>query len=541
MKISLIFLCLLGLCYAALRSRSATRSGPTASLQGASRSSRLDPTTFSPVPLNSSTALPNPMSGFFNWLEGSARYRAPVVATESYGRFSWANLETSPGKYDFSRIDRDLAALPAGGRLSFRVMAVNSCYSPNGGVDVPRYLIRGKGWYAPLAGKGCSSNHVYLPDWNDPVFLTSLTNLLNALGARYDHDARINFIDIGIMGNWGEWHLDEFPYCNSTFNTASAQLPRTSTLQAIINAHVNAFPSKRLLMLTDDKVSLLYALKINRSLPIGMRRDSWGSLHFNNSDLVTKGTTSSPISVGGVCVYAHSALSAADQKLIFSRWRTAPFVAESYGGAKALEVGGAGVVGQIRGCHVAAINNGSWSIAWNSIAPIDQTALLNSGLASGFRLSVTEVDVQQKDANTLSLRSTWLNSGVAVPYDSWTVQFILYDQKLSAILSTTNSSLNLKTVLPNADFGTCMAPATTSIPASGAVVSKDLLSIAGVPSGNYELRVRVSDAGGYLAPMRLALASAPNEDGSYTLGRIRFQHLFRGRAASAAHSRWLFR
>lgn len=96
-----------------------------------STSARLSATSFTPPQAAASAAIPNPMSGFFSWLGNSAADWAPVTENESYNRFSWANLESSQGAYNFSLIDSELAALPKGGRLSFRVMAVNSCYSSN--------------------------------------------------------------------------------------------------------------------------------------------------------------------------------------------------------------------------------------------------------------------------------------------------------------------------------------------------------------------------------------------------------------------------
>ncbi|MBK7144223.1 MAG: DUF4832 domain-containing protein [Xanthomonadales bacterium] len=44
------------------------------------------------------------------------------------------------------------------------------------------------------------------PDWNDPDFATQAAQLVAALADRYDGDARISAIQVGLLGLWGEWH-----------------------------------------------------------------------------------------------------------------------------------------------------------------------------------------------------------------------------------------------------------------------------------------------------------------------------------------------
>ena len=233
--------------------------------------------------INGLPDIPNPMRGFYNWFSKTRDTRVSISSTDFYSRFTWWDLETSQGNYDFSKIDRILDALPSGHTFSFRVSALNGCSSSNNGKDVPDYLVGGKGWWAPLTDSSCNVPSAYIPDWNDSGFLTAVNNLLAALGSRYNGDHRIGFIDIGIFGHWGEWHVMEFPYCDSTINSSGAQLPASSSLQSIVQSHVLAFPDTQLVMMTDEKDSLLYALRQNTSIPIGMRRDSWGAAIFNLS------------------------------------------------------------------------------------------------------------------------------------------------------------------------------------------------------------------------------------------------------------------
>ena len=49
-------------------------------------------------------------------------------------------------------------------------------------------------------GGGCS------PDYQNVQLQSTLLEFISALGVRYDGDPRIGFIQIGLLGFWGEWH-----------------------------------------------------------------------------------------------------------------------------------------------------------------------------------------------------------------------------------------------------------------------------------------------------------------------------------------------
>jgi hypothetical protein len=49
-----------------------------------------------------------------------------------------------------------------------------------------------------------------VPDLSDPTFIAYAQKLLNALGARYDGNPNLAFVDIGMVGSWGEWHNSNF-------------------------------------------------------------------------------------------------------------------------------------------------------------------------------------------------------------------------------------------------------------------------------------------------------------------------------------------
>ena len=52
--------------------------------------------------------------------------------------------------------------------------------------------------------------HSLSPYYSDPHLRAALVHFIAALGARYDGDPRIGFIQLGLLGFWGEWHT--FPH-----------------------------------------------------------------------------------------------------------------------------------------------------------------------------------------------------------------------------------------------------------------------------------------------------------------------------------------
>jgi hypothetical protein len=76
------------------------------------------------------------------------------------------------------------------------------------------------------------------PDYNDPRMVAAMEHLIAALGQRYNQDPRIAFIQLGLLGFWGEWHT--YP--------RSALYASPDTERRIIDAYRKAFPDKSLMV-----------------------------------------------------------------------------------------------------------------------------------------------------------------------------------------------------------------------------------------------------------------------------------------------------
>ncbi|RYY13727.1 MAG: hypothetical protein EOO04_31395, partial [Chitinophagaceae bacterium] len=142
-------------------------------------------------PIEIDSTLLNPGRGFtstgqtFN--ENLAGRLHPVSGI-SQQRFYWDQLEPEEGKINFALIDSIIdKCIRNGQQLNLRVMCQNI------EMKVPEWAMK--------AG-------VKSPFYDNPVFLEKHINFIKALGARYDGNPVVCFVDIGTVGHWGEWHID---------------------------------------------------------------------------------------------------------------------------------------------------------------------------------------------------------------------------------------------------------------------------------------------------------------------------------------------
>jgi len=75
------------------------------------------------------------------------------------------------------------------------------------------------------------------PDYDDPRMIAGMERLIAALGERYNNDPRIAFIQLGLLGFWGEWHT--YP--------RSELYASPETQRRVIDAYRKAFPEKSLM------------------------------------------------------------------------------------------------------------------------------------------------------------------------------------------------------------------------------------------------------------------------------------------------------
>jgi hypothetical protein len=220
-----------------------------------------------PANFKSIDDLPNPGRGWathssFNNDHANLSYPESTVA---YFRFTWRQAEPTDGGFAFDVMDGLIAqAHSQGQKIAFRITP-DSCTD---GFGIPDWLAaKGiNGWnYTGTDWSACFS-----PDAADPVFMSYAHRLIDAFGARYNGNPDIDTVDIGLVGDYGEWH------CTAA-SAKGAVMPPYSVRTQYIDWYFDAFPNSRLIMLPGnltqtDADTLVYAV----SRGAGWRADSWG-------------------------------------------------------------------------------------------------------------------------------------------------------------------------------------------------------------------------------------------------------------------------
>jgi len=122
-------------------------------------------------------------------------------------RFLWSQIQpTSANSYDFTIIDKAIAAAHVHNqRFHFRVMSFASTgYSGNTVIGVPAWL---RATPTATTDYHVGGKTYVVPNWNADAYLSPLEHLIAALGARYDHDERVEWFEFSGYGDWSEDHI----------------------------------------------------------------------------------------------------------------------------------------------------------------------------------------------------------------------------------------------------------------------------------------------------------------------------------------------
>ena len=75
------------------------------------------------------------------------------------------------------------------------------------------------------------------PDYFNDTLIQAVVDFVGRFGARYDNDTRIGFVQMGMLGFWGEWHT--YPH--------TSWFPSQATQNRIFDAYLQAFPTTLLM------------------------------------------------------------------------------------------------------------------------------------------------------------------------------------------------------------------------------------------------------------------------------------------------------
>ncbi|HVT92111.1 MAG TPA: DUF4832 domain-containing protein [Bryobacteraceae bacterium] len=387
---------------------------------------------------------------------------APAVAprfpqsTVSYCRWHWSVIEPEHGKIRWEILDTALAeARRHGQTLAIRLMP----YDPKH--PLPE-------WYRKSGARRANSDNskdgkIWHPDFSDPLYYRYWTELITAVGKRYDGHPDLDSVDISTVGFWGEGWSD--------------YMPAFPVQKALIDVYFDAFKRTPLIMNFDQPEALSYGT----TRGAGWRFDCLGDLRAKWSHM--RDFYPEQIARTG----------------IRDIWRKAPVSMEACGVPESWKRSGWDVnyiLAEALRWHVSTLNVKSTAIPaeWES-----QFNDFQKKMGYRFALRRAEWESPAVAGHMMPFSSWWVNEGVAPVYRPYVLAFALHSEKAGAVIRT---GADIRTWLP------------------GDAVFEDSLAIPpDLPAGSYELRVAMLDPRTLRPAIHLAVAGE-NGDGWTALGKV---------------------
>jgi hypothetical protein len=395
--------------------------------------------------------------------QGKLEVAGQPLTSIAYFRVYWKYVEPEPGQYNWTMLDAAMrTAHERGQTLMLRVAP----YGPQALTeDVPA-------WYRKMVGNesGKAFPDKWRTDPEDPRYVKSWTNLVRALGARYDGDPRLEAVDVSIVGYWGEGeHTDQLS---------------EPTMRVLVDSYLEAFPKTPLLMQPTDRKTNTYALSKRN---VGWRADCLGDMRCVD---------------GRWChmfdAYPEDIVNFGIQ----DAWRSGPVSLEACWVMREWKNRGWDVdyiIEQSLKWHISSFNNKSSGVP-EEWAPKVQRWLNRMGYRFVLRRFAYPESVAPQ--GKLSFASWWENKGVAPCYRRFPLALRLSDRKRTEVLAT---GADIRNWLP------------------GDVVYDDAVIVpAGMPAGTYDLQVGLLDPVTRQPKVKLAIEGIDGE-GWYTLGTITVQ------------------
>lgn len=349
----------------------------------------------------------NPLKGWAPW--STSWEEEGFSSTLAFVLVPWRELEPSRGTFAFKDVERDYG-LDELSRSHTRWILRVVCDYPGEEyhLDIPEWLYEETGangtWYDSEYGKG------YSPDYEDPAFLAAHGRLLDALGEQYGSDPLLFAVQLGSLGHWGEWHVDE--------DAGIALFPRQEVTDRYVRQYAEDFPDKKLMLRRP------YA--IGEELGLGLYNDSFGQEESHREWL-------SWIENGYVSSENGESLSG-----MRDFWKTAPSGGEFASGRELWEYAGEAyetTMELMRESHTTFIGPHSFGKKTMEESGLGffseqetEEHIREMSREMGYCFSVTGGTVEADPSGGLMVSMIWENSGIAPIYENWPILLRLTDE-----------------------------------------------------------------------------------------------------------------
>ncbi|MFA1561354.1 DUF4832 domain-containing protein [Aliivibrio fischeri] len=426
----------------------------------------------------------------------------PETSTVYY-RWDWSVLQpTDSNSYDFSEIEDVLTeAKEANKKLALRIVAMENTGYGAAESELPTWLMN------TISGTD-SPTGVFVPDYTSPEFLNAANKLITKLGEVFDDPDLITSIDIGMVGSWGEWNLeDAYPGDGTLGLYASGEkglfsnFSRFSEYADMFESAFTQVPRVMLIGSANENETFL-AQATSSTKPAGWRADCLGDKYgyFSNS-------------------WSHmdegypEALANAEQHgspNIKSIWKQAPVQFETCDDMTVWKTHHSYTIDDVTEVfnyaldhHASLINAKSKPIP-DEFQPAVQEVLKKLGYR--FELISLTHSKEVLASSSMSITSEWKNSGVAPSYYPYRLAYRFVDAS-GNVEAKQETSRNVLDWLP-AETRTDRAP----------VINIQDNIKAPASTGIYDLQVAlVNDLGG--AQIKLAI-DMPQENNWYTISKV---------------------
>lgn len=427
--------------------------------------------------------LDNPLKGFATYYSAGSDENAGYPHSLQWSYFGLSEVMTDPtncNSFNWSIVDNALNEIASyGNQAAIRFYLEYPGGTGTHPADAIPHCFDGNVTYRTNTYWGTTS-----PDYDSPYLLNALGTFIAAYGARYDGDPRLGFINLGLVGLWGEWHTWPFDTDTSS-DTYPNFMPTDAHAGQIIQDYANAFHK--------TKIEVRYPTAgggAANNLDVGYHDDSF--CYREGSPLA--GVTL-PQSLGGA--------SYAQLQLDLNEGTENKWITDSMGGEVRPEIqssafsswpGGSGQVDNIKAC--IELEHTTWKInqASQSYSPTDP----NVGAAvrlMGYDLSATNAYFKNTASGTTNIGVQLTNDGVAPFYYPWTVTLGLKNSA-GTVVKTWDTPWDLRTVMPAKirafpDWGVGADP--TYLNYGYPQYFQSAVDLSAVTTGSYQLVLKVKN------------------------------------------------
>ncbi|EJO5347339.1 DUF4832 domain-containing protein [Clostridium botulinum] len=338
-----------------------------------------------------------------------------------YAGISWRELEPQKGKFNFDAVEKKIRYKHWKKDKSYVIRVYMDYPSSKKHMDIPDWLykeIKGKGvWYDKDGNKG------FAPEYNNPVLINYHSKLIKALGKRYNKDKSVVFVEIGSIGQWGEW--------NNSISDKDNKFPGTSITDKYVIPYIQYLGNKFLLMRRPFEIA-----KKNK---MGLFNDSFGDKFQTNDYFLS---------------WINNGYKVPDNEQhnpeMRGYWEKRPSAGEfaNYPGDMYLENKNIeSTINMIKNSHTTWLgpsNPGYVKLPKEKKKNLDR--LLN---IIGYRYTITRIQYSYINSPGQSLIGSISikNSGVAPFYFKWPIQLILEGPK-GKIVQKQNLNYDIRNLLP---------------------------------------------------------------------------------------------